>query len=52
MKNNSLKILAAQQKAVVKFISLDGAGEPTNKLIRKQLKGQPSSVLKIFKTYN
>lgn len=40
-------MVAAQQKKVAKFISLEGAGEPIYKVIRKQLKHQPPFVLQM-----
>ncbi len=39
-------MVAAQQKSVDKFISLAGAGQPADQLIREQLKNQPSFVLR------
>lgn len=38
-------MVAAQQKGVCKFISLEGAGESINKIIRKQLSEQPTVVI-------
>ena len=37
-------MIASQDKNVNKFISLAGAGQPADKIIREQLKGQPMSV--------
>lgn len=40
-------MIAAQQKDVTKFVSLEGAGEPANIVIRDQLKHQPSYILEM-----
>ncbi len=40
-------MIAAQQKDVTKFVSLEGAGEPANSVIRNQLKSQPPYVLQM-----
>ncbi|MBN2615947.1 MAG: alpha/beta hydrolase [Bacteroidales bacterium] len=39
-------MVAAQQNGVTKFISLEGAGEPINNVIRKQLESQPTEVIR------
>ena len=40
-------MIASQQKDVAKFISLEGAGEPANVLIKEQLEKQPPYVLQM-----
>lgn len=38
-------MVASQQESVDKFISIAGAGQPIDQIIREQLKGQPTIVL-------
>ena len=38
-------MIASQDKSVNKYISIAGAGEPADKIIREQLKNQPPSVI-------
>lgn len=40
-------MVAAQQKGVAKFVSLEGAGEPINEVIKKQLENQPTEVIHV-----
>src|ERR1035437_1292123 len=37
-------MIVAQDKAVSKYVSVAGAGQPADKIIREQLKNQPPSV--------